>query len=291
MKFKRLLCCILSLVLLCTMCLPPIQVEAASSKEIQNQINQLKKEKDEIKDKLAEVQAQREETKDEIADIINRKNIIDQELQLLAEEIDIINQQIMSYNILIADTQEELTALETEHEALRQKSKERIRAMEESGTISYWSVLFKAHSFSDLLSRWTMVEEIAAADQRLMETLSESAEKVAETKDALFEEKSSFDTARQELEVAEAAQAAKRAEAEALLQELLLKFKDLDALELELEQQEQDFLAEIAQKEDELEDAKYQEWLDYIASLAPPVTETKPDTENQQQIQALVQIS
>ena len=52
MKFKRLLCCILSLVLLCTMCLPPIQVEAASSKEIQNQINQLKKEKDEIKDKI-----------------------------------------------------------------------------------------------------------------------------------------------------------------------------------------------------------------------------------------------
>ena len=273
MKLKKLLCCILSLVLLCTMCFPPMKAEAASSKEIQNQINQLKKDKEEIEKQLEEVQQQREETKDEIQDIINQKNIIDQELLLLGQQIDNINQQIMSYNILIADTQDELTKLQEEHDVLRQRSKERVRAMEESGSISYWSVLFKAHSFSDLLSRWTMVEEIAAADQRMLKNLAASAEKVETAKTTLFEEKSEFDTTRAELLKAEEAQDAKRAEAEALLQELFTKVKDLEALELELEQQEEDFLNEIANKEDELEEAKYQEWLDYIASLTPPTTE------------------
>ena len=129
MKLKKLLCCILSLVLLCTMCFPPMKAEAASSKEIQNQINQLKKDKEEIEKQLEEVQQQREETKDEIQDIINQKNIIDQELLLLGQQIDNINQQIMSYNILIADTQDELTKLQEEHDVLRQRSKEKLWAL------------------------------------------------------------------------------------------------------------------------------------------------------------------
>ena len=278
MKFKRLLCCILAFVMVCTICLPPTQVEAASSKEIQKQIDQLKKEREEIKDKLEEVKLQREETNDEIKDIVNQKNIIDQELQLLSEQIENINAQIMQYNLLIADTQDELDALEAEHEVLRIKSKQRIRAMEENGKISYWSVLFKANSFADLLSRMSMVEEIANADQRMLENLSDSAHKIAEVKDNLAKEKSGFDAMRKELESAEAAQAEKRAEAEALIQELLAKVEDLNALELELEKQEEEFLAEIAQKEDDLEDAKYQEWLDYIASLAPPAPEPSPET-------------
>jgi murein DD-endopeptidase MepM/ murein hydrolase activator NlpD len=283
MKLRKVLSLILVFVLILTALPAPIPVMAASSKEIQNQINQLKKEKEEIGKKLEEIQLQKEETRDEIQDIVNKKNIIDQELQLLSEQIDNINQQIMQYNMLIADTQDELTVLQEEYEELRQKSKQRVRAMEENGSISYWSVIFKASNFSDLLSRMTMVEEIANADQRMLESLSDSAEKVEVTKMQLAEEKSEFDSAREELETAEAAQAAKRAEAEAIIQELLTKVKDLDALEMELEQQEQDFLEEIAQKEDELEDAKYQEWLDYIASLAPPVTDNTPDIKEEVQ--------
>lgn len=282
MEFKKLLCCLLAVVLVCTVCFPPMPVEAASSKEIQNQINELKKEREEIEKQLEEVKLQHEETQDEIADMINKKNIIDQELRLLGEQIDNINEQILAYNMLIADTQEELDRLEAEHEDLRIKSKVRIRAMEENGNISYWSVLFKANSFADLLSRMSMVEEIANADMRMLESLSESAEKVENTKNTLAEEKKGFDDMRKELEAAEAAQAEKRKEAEDLIQELLTKVKDLNALEADLEKQEEDFLAEIAQKEDELEDAKYQEWLDYIASLAPPPTEPSPDTGEEQ---------
>ena len=50
----------------------------------------------------------------------------------------------------------------------------RIRTMEEEGTLSYWEVLFKANSFSDLLDRLNMVEEIAASDNRRLQELDEA---------------------------------------------------------------------------------------------------------------------
>ncbi|MEI3330451.1 MAG: hypothetical protein V8R27_02170 [Oscillospiraceae bacterium] len=44
----------------------------------------------------------------------------------------------------------------------------RVREMEEQGTVSYWSVLFKATSFSDLLGRLDIVNEVMDYDQRLL---------------------------------------------------------------------------------------------------------------------------
>lgn len=278
MKLRKVLCFILAVIFVYLAIFPPMPAMAASSKEIQKQINQLKKEKDEIADKIQEVQAQREETQDEIADIVNRKNIIDQELQLLAEQISNIQQQIQAYNTLIADTQEELDELENEHAELQEKSRLRIRAMEENGEISYWQVLFKAESFADLLDQINMVEEIMTADKRMLKQLSDSAIKVEATKNILSAEKAGFEETHNELNAAEEAQVAKRNEAEELIQELLAKVDDLDALEEEFERQEQEFLAEIVKKQDEFNAAKHQEWLDYIATSTPPTTQPKPTT-------------
>jgi peptidoglycan hydrolase CwlO-like protein len=51
--------------------------------------------------------------------------------------------------------------------------------MEEQGKLSYWSVLFKANSFIDLLDRVSMINEIAASDQRRLKEISDAAEAVA----------------------------------------------------------------------------------------------------------------
>ena len=52
--------------------------------------------------------------------------------------------------------------------------------------MSYWSVLFKAKSFTDLIDRLNMMEEIHRADQRRMNELSEAAQAVAEARPSLF---------------------------------------------------------------------------------------------------------
>lgn len=264
MAFIMLLTLILGLI--------PTPASAASSSEIRKQINQLKKEKEEIKDKIAEVQDQYEENENEIVDIIARKNVIDQEIQLLYTQIQNMNDQLAAYNILIADKQDELDVAESRYAMLNEENKIRVRTMEEEGELSYWEVLFKANSFSDLLDRLNIVEEIAASDNRRLKELSEAADEVEVAQGELITEKEEMELAKQELDAAEAEMDAKRAEADALLQELLEKADDLEALEAEFEAQEAEFLEMIAQKEHEYDEAKQREWEAYMATYVPPTT-------------------
>jgi len=264
MAFIMLLSLVLSLL--------PTRAHAASSSEIRKQINQLKEEKEEIKDKIEEVQAQYEENENEIVDIISRKNVIDQEIQLLYTQIQNMNDQLAAYNILIADKQDELDIAEDRYEALNEENKIRIRTMEEEGELSYWEVLFKANSFSDLLDRLNIVEEIAASDNRRLKELSEAADVVAVAQEELLGEKAEMELAKQELDETQLELDAKREEADALIQELLEKADDLEALEAEFERQEAEFLEMIAQKEEEYDEAKQREWEAYMATYVPPTT-------------------
>jgi len=264
MAFVMLLTLILGLL--------PARASAASSSEIRNQINQLKEEKEEIKDKIAEVQAQYEENENEIADIISRKNVIDQEIQLLYTQIANMNEQLAAYNILIADKQDELDMAEDRYARLSEENKIRIRTMEEEGEVSYWEVLFKANSFSDLLDRLNIVEEIAASDNRRLQALSEAADEVEVAQGELVSEKEEMELAKQELDDAQVELDAKRQEADDLIQELLTKADDLEALEAEFEAQEAEFLEMIAQKEYEYDEAKQREWEAYMATYVPPTT-------------------
>ena len=272
MAFIMLLTLILGLI--------PTPVSAASSSEIRKQINQLKKEKEEIKDKIAEVQDQYEENENEIVDIISRKNVIDQEIQLLYTQIQNMNDQLAAYNILIADKQDELDVAESRYAMLNEENKIRVRTMEEEGELSYWEVLFKANSFSDLLDRLNIVEEIAASDNRRLKELSEAADEVEVAQGELITEKEEMELAKQELDAAEAEMDAKRAEADAIIQELLEKADDLEALEAEFEAQEAEFLEMIAKKEEEFDEAKQREWDAYMATYVPPTTAPPTGTTN-----------
>ncbi len=250
----------------------PTPVSAASSSEIRKQINKLKEEKAEIKDKIKEVQEQYEENEDEITNIIAKKNVIDQEIQLLHDEIGNINEQIAAFNILIADKQDELDNAQGRYDVLNEENKLRIRTMEEDGEVSYWEVLFKANSFSDLLDRLNMVEEIAASDKQRLKELAEAAEHVETAQQELETEKADLEVTKQELDEAQGEMDAKRKEADDLIQELLTKADDLEALEEEFEKQEQEFLEQIAQKEIEYDEAKQREWEAYMATYVPPTT-------------------
>lgn len=250
----------------------PTTASAASSSEIRKQIDALKEEKEQIKEKIAEVQEQYEENENEIFDIISKKNVIDQEIQLLNTQIENINDQLKAYNTLIADKQDELDHAEERYQTLNDENKLRIRTMEEEGELSYWEVLFNANSFSDLLDRLNMVEEIAASDNRRLEELADAANNVVIAQQELETEKAEMETVKQELDTAQAEMDAKRQEADDLFQELLSKGDELAALQEEFEAQEQEFLEQIAQKEVEFNEAKQAEFLAWLATSVPPET-------------------
>lgn len=266
---------VMAAVLLLTllMSILPTFAGAASSGEIRKQIIALQQERKEVQNQIADVKKQYKENENEIADLIAQKNVVDQEIQLLNTQIININEQISAYNLLIADKQDELDTAEDRLEALNQENKERIRTMEEEGEVSYWEVLFKANSFSDLLDRLNMVEEIAASDKRRLQELSDAANKVEEAQAELETEKGELETTKKDLDDTQAEMNEKSKESEALLQELLQKADDLEALEEECKEQENAFLKQIAAMEVQFNAAKQREWEAWKATSVPPTTQ------------------
>ena len=273
-RMVSILAGIMAAVMLLTLILGllPTRASAASSSEIRKQINALKEEKKQIQEKIAEVKEQYEANENEIADIIAKKSVIDQEVQLLNTQITNINDQIKAYNVLIADKQDELDNAEGRYATLNEENKVRVRTMEEEGELSYWEVLFRANSFSDLLDRLNMVEEINTSDKRRLKELGEAADNVVQAQSELETEKADLEEAKQELDDPQAELAAKRQEADDLIQELLEKADDLEALELEFKAMDEEFLQQIAQKEVEFSAAKQAEWEAYMATYVPPTT-------------------
>ena len=258
----------------------PTRVGAASSGEIRKQIAALKEEKKEIDAQLKDVKNQLKENNNEISSIVARKDTIDQEIQLLHQQMDNINHQVATYALLIADKQDELDDANYRLDDLNAKNKERLRAMEEDGAISYWAVIFKANSFSDLLDRISMVQEINAADQRRLKEISEVAQQVSTVQSELVREKAELDAVRKELDAAEVTMAEKRAEADKLLAELVARGEEFEALIDESEDLQSDLMKQIAQKEKDLKAQEYKEWLaTYVPTTRPSGTDTTPSTQ------------
>ncbi len=234
---------------------------AARSDELKSQLSELEKDKAAIDAKIAELQGQIDENMGEMEKLVAEKNVIDQEIALLNQQKTNINDQVATYSLMIADRQEELVAAEAKLKALNEKYKERIRTMEEQGPLSYWSVLFKANSFSDLLDRIAMVEEIAAADQRRLQEIRDAAKIVSDAKAELTQEKEALEEKKAELTATEETLNTKRAEADVVLTELKAKDDKFAALMAESEDKQDKLMADIAAKEKEYDTAKEQEWL------------------------------
>ena len=278
-KLVQILAGILAAVMLLTLILGlvPTKASALSSKEIKKQINALKEQDKELEQQIKDVQAQYEENEDDILDMVNQKYAIDQEIVLLYDKIDNINQQLSAYGVLIADQQDELDAATARWRELSEKNKERIRAMEEDGTVSYWAVLFKANSFSDLLDRLDMIDEIASADQRRLKELNEAAEVVAQAQAELVAEKDELQVTKNQLDETYETLSQKQAESQELLNEMIAKGYELEDLFDQMEEEKMNIQDEIAMKEAEYELQKELEWIAYMATYTTPPTE--PPTE------------
>ena len=244
----------------------PPKADAATRGELESQLATLEADKEKIDDKIAELESQLSDNLSEMEAIVAQKNIIDQEIFMLYEQMENINQQIAAYGTLIADKQEELDDAQARLEELNEKNKERIRAMEEDGTLSYWSVLFKANSFSDLLDRLNMVEEIAASDQRRLKEMSDVAQEVAAAKAELEEGKAAMEANKKELEASQETLEGKRADADKLLADLVATGAEYEAYLAEQEKEKEKITNKI---DDVEEDINYLDWLATSVATQP----------------------
>lgn len=253
-------------------------VEAATSSELKAQLDALKGQQASLSTALNKLRDQLSETNSEIERMVAEKNVIDQEIFLLYQQVDNINHQIATYSMLIADKQEELVAAEDRYADLLEQNRDRIQAMEEKGSLSYWSVLFQANSFADFLDRVNMVQEIAASDHRRLLELNQAAVAVSEAKNVLETEKQSLQEVKASLDETQVELEGKRKEADELLSQLVAQGMEFEILMAESEAAQAELMQAIASKEYEYDNAIYQEWL---ATSVPPTTKPLPPSQTE----------
>ena len=247
----------------------PALVGAESLSTLKEQLKELEKENEALEAQMEDIRSKLKDNFSEMSDIVNQKNLIDQEIALLHQQVTTINEQISAYGLLIADKQEELDEVEARLAELNEQNKARIRAMEENGTPSYWSVLFRANSFADFLDRMQMIWEIQEADKRRLKEMDEAAKLVAQTKAELEEEKEGLRQTKDELNAAQESLLAKREQADQLLTQLVATGAEYQAMMEESEDKQEALMDKIADKKDDIKDAEYKQWLS--TSIPKPV--------------------
>ena len=244
-------------------------VHAASSSEIRDQITAVEQEQDAIRQQIALLEQQVNVNATEIKQMVTNKQSLDQQINLLHRQIVNSNTQIAAYSLLIADKQLELNNAQENLAKYKVEYKQRIRAMEESGKLSYWQILFESRSLTDFLDRLEMIHQIAQADRRRLENIRYAAQQVQLAQEELAAEKASLETVRLALLQTESELNEKCEASALLLRDLVAKGEEYAQLLEQSHQEEEKLMDEIAKLEDDFDDAVYQEWL---ATYVPPTT-------------------
>lgn len=228
---QRLVVAALAVVLAVLMLLPTISMIVTYAGAVtQSEINSLKGDKTALANEKKELQNQLKEIQNDKSKAMEQKLLLEQQINVIQSEINNIAAQIDLYVQMIEEKEAALAQAQEDEAAQYALFCERVRYMEEDGNISYWSILFNAADFSDLLDRFTMVSEIMEYDDAVMDQLIAIREQIAQDK--------------LELEEAKAGEEEAKAEQEAAKAELKSQEAEVDKL-----------VAEISAKEDEAEDA------------------------------------
>lgn len=186
----------------------------------QADIDALKKDAASLDSKKKELESQLDALADDKAEVLQRRKLLDQQVANTSAQIQNLESQISEYSALITQSEEELAETERQEAEQYELFCKRVRAMEEQGTVDYWSVLFRANSFGDLLSRLDAVNEIMEYDQRVIAQLKALQAEIEEKKASLEASKSQTESAKGELVAKKKELDAQRQQAIALIQEI-----------------------------------------------------------------------
>ena len=202
--------------------------QSSAAKVTKAEINALKSDADKLAQEKRELQNQLKEIRADKSQAQGQKNLLEQQINVIQSEIDNINVQIGKYNELISAKQSEVNETQARADAQYELFCQRIRAMEEEGETSYWSIILGSASFSEMLDNFMMVEEIIEYDNSVMEALTA-------LKQQLETEQKELEAAKAEQEAAKAVQVAEQDELEARQAEVDSLIKDISSQEDKLE--------------------------------------------------------
>jgi len=200
-KFVSTVCIVLAFIFLATLLFgafgSAFAVTQSEINALKSQQSAIQQQKQALSSKLTDLQSQQDSA-------IAQKTALDEQNELARQEIELINEQIDLYNNMIEEKAKELEKAKEDEASQKEALRVRMRAMEESGSLTYFSILFDASDFSDLLSRMDFVSEVMKYDKALEDSYIAAVKHVAEVKAEYEETLKEQEAAKVELEAKKA---------------------------------------------------------------------------------------
>lgn len=206
-----------------------------ASAATQDQIDALRQDASDLDAQKAEIQAQLEAVQADKSQALEQKRLLEEQIEVIQAEIGNMDAQILAYDELISQKNAELEQTEAQEQEQYELFCRRVRAMEEQGEISYWSVLFSSTDFSDLLDNYMMIEEIIAYDNSVIEALQALQDQVEQERAEVEEAKAAQEAARQERQAAQDELEAQEAQVDQVIAEISSQEDLLEEMEAELQ--------------------------------------------------------
>ena len=180
-----------ALSLLCAACMAASLL--CMAKPVPTYADSLSDQLQEARDAQAELEKQIEAIQSDKSKALEEKALLDRQNDKLRSEISLLQQQS-------DETQTRITELTQKEQEQYELFCRQVREEEERGTVSYWSVLFKASSFTDLLARMDFVNEVMDYDRQVISDLQTTRQQLTEDKAALEQQKSEMESSQTKLQ-------------------------------------------------------------------------------------------
>lgn len=185
-KTLSALCAVLMLVALLPVLVPVESSHAVTRQELQQQLSEAEQKAKDYKEQIEALRKDKDKA-------LQTKMLLDQRNAVLQQQIDTLQQQI-DY------TAQTIVEYESAEEKQYELFCRQVRQEEERGSVSYWSVLFKATGFADLLSRIDFINEVMDYNQRVINDLRNVRSQLAESRREMETQKTVMDQKQEELE-------------------------------------------------------------------------------------------
>lgn len=190
-------------------------------------LDDLKKERSELEVQKKKLNKSLEQKANELKTNQNRQEKLISQLEQIGAKINSTNHNISVVELDIEIANQEIADLEKDIEALQEKIdqrdallRERARAIQTGGTVSYIDVLLGANSFVDFIDRFSAVSTLMDADRQIMREQKEDQEKLEIQKAELIVKKENLEANKAELEKLKAELVQQKKEKNQLVDEL-----------------------------------------------------------------------
>ena len=258
-KSQQIIVSISAVALLLSVMVPTLKMSTQAASVTQNDIQK-------IKDELSDIQAHKKDAdaklaaiRDDLSQAKEQMKLIESQVLFTEEEISASQLLLDKYDQQIGMKEQEIQELEIQESEQLQEFYRQVRWLEETGGVSYLSILFEARTFAEMLDYAMLITDIMDYSDRIIQKLETTQAELEIAREVLQTDRDAQAAVQQELEERKAELVAKKAEQNRVLQQIAASESEY-AKEAELLAQSE------AQIDKELKEAE-RKYADQIAAL------------------------